>query len=122
MAKKEEEKKKKPEKLIDSVKEIISSLVVDKLKEGARSLIEEFIHKAQDIIYQTEKRVIDNFSAAVLALAGFILIVLAFAYFMIDFFKIQRYWVFITAGLILIIVSLIIMKRVEKTKYYNFGR
>ena len=122
MAKKEEEKKKKPEKLIDSVKETFSSLIADKLKEGARALAEELIHKAQDIIYQTEKRVIDSFSAAVLALAGFILIVLAFAYFMIDFLKIQRYWIFLIAGLILIIVSLIIMKSVERTKYYDFRR
>ena len=122
MAKKEGNAKEKPSNWVDTLKETLSTFLIDKVKERARELIEEFVHKAQDIIYQTEKHAIDNFSAAILALAGFILVVVAFAYFMMDFFKMQKYWGFLMAGLILIIVSLIIKKRVEKTKYYDFGR
>jgi len=122
MAKKEGNAKEKPSNWVDTLKETLSTFLIDQVKSRARELIEEFVHKAQDIIYQTEKHVIDNFSAAILALAGFILVVVAFAYFMMDFFKMQKYWGFLMAGLILIIVSLIIKKTVEKTKYYDFGR
>jgi len=119
MAKKEDSKK--TAGWADSLKETLSSLVIDKIKERARELIEEFVHKAQDIFYQTQKSMMDNFSATVMALAGFLMIVMALAYFMIDYLKLQKYWSFLAAGAVLLIVSLILRKRIEKTKYYNFG-
>jgi len=117
MAKKEE----KSANWIDSLKETLSSLVIDKLKERARELAEEFVHETQDIIYQTQKNVMDHFSATLMELAGFILIVMAFCYFLMDYFGVQRYWSFLVAGAILIIVSMVVKKKVEKMKYYKFG-
>ena len=109
------------EKIKDSIKSVLESTLVAQLKEGAKFLVEELVHKGQDIVYQTEKKIVDSLVAAVILLVGIVMIILAVTFFLTDFFRLERYWSFLIVGLVLIIAAILFKKRIEKTKYYSFG-
>lgn len=114
MAKKEEKE--------GSLKSFLESELVEKLKEGGKALIEEVIHKGQDIVYQTERKIIDNMIVAVVLLVGIIMIVLALAFFLVEVLQLTKYASLLIIGLVLIIGALIFKRKIDKTKYYNLWR
>ncbi len=101
-----------------AVKEVISSNVIGHVK----SYMKDLAHQAQDIAYQTERKVLENLFAATGILIGGVFIVLAVVFFINDFFMLDRHWGFLIVGLALVAVSLIYKRKIEKTKYYNFRR
>lgn len=114
MAKKEEKE--------GVLKSFLESALVEKIKEGGKVLIEEVLHKGQDIVYQTERKIIDNMIVAVVLLVGIIMIVLSIVFFMVEVLELPKYASFLVLGLILIIGALIFKRKIEKTKYYNLWR
>ena len=105
-----------------ALKGFLESALVEKIKEGGKFLVDEVVHHAQDIVYQTERKLIDNMIVAVVLLVGIIMLVLAAVFFMTDFLGLQRYAVLLILGLVLVIGALIFKRKIEKTKYYNIWR
>jgi len=121
MAKTEAKKGGAFDRIKEAVKGVLESTLVAQLKEGTKFLVEELIHKGQDIAYYTEKKMIAQFNASVMMLFGIIMIFLAITFFLTDFLKLERYWSFLIVGLFLLVISLFLKKSLEKTKYYSFG-
>ena len=114
MAKKEEKE--------GVLKSFLESALVEKIKEGGKVLIEEVLHKGQDIVYQTERKIIDNMIVAVVLLVGVIMLVLSIIFFMVEVLELPKYASLLILGLILIIGALIFKRKIDKTKYYNLWR
>jgi len=107
--------------ILETIKSVFSSILINNVKERAKEIIEHFVQEAQHIIYQTEKKVIDNFMAAAIMLLGAIVLIFGVMFFLTDFVGVSRYWVYMGAGIILIIVAFIFKGKIDKTKYYDFG-
>jgi len=108
-------------KIKESILSVLESSLVDKMKDGAKGLLEELIHRIQDIAYQTEKKMIEKLIAALMMIVGVIFIILAITYFLTDFLRLQKYWSFLIVGLALIVIAFLLKIGTEKTKYYSFG-
>lgn len=106
----------------DMIKSALSSKFASTIKDNLKELIHEIIHKAQDIAYQTERKILDNLIAAVVFLFGIVMVVLAAAFFLIDRYGLERYWAFLIIGLIMLFISILFKRKIDKTKYYNFER
>lgn len=113
---------KKEGSTLDKVKSAIKHAISDNLVSVVKLHLENITHRIQDIAYHTEKKILDNLLAAVIMIIGIIMITLAAAFFITDYFSLSRYWGFLIVGLVLVIISLIYKRRIEKTKYYNFER
>lgn len=113
---------KKEGNTLDKIKSVVKQAVSDNLINAVKSHLKNITHKVQDIAYQTEKKILDNLFAEIVMLAGLILITLSIVFFIIDYFVLERYWGFLIVGLVLVIISLIYKRKIEKTKYYSFER
>jgi hypothetical protein len=100
----------------------LESAFVEKIKEGGKFLVDEVIHHAQDIVYQTERKIIDNMIVAVVLLVGIIMLVLAVVFFMMEVLGLPKYASLLILGLVLIIGALLFKRKIDKTKYYNIWR
>lgn len=107
--------KKKGKGVKEQIVDIATASIVPIIKDGIRG----FMKKAQDAVYHTQKKVMDNFLMGSILLAGLLLIIIGAIYFINDYFSLDRYWGFLIVGVVLIIIALVFRKRIEKTKYYQ---
>lgn len=112
----------KKEGIGSEIKSIIKDAISTNLISHAKTYMKDFAHKAQEVAYQTEKKIVENLFAGAVMMMGFALIVIAVVYFVNDFFDLDRYWGFLIIGLILIVFSFIYKRSIEKRKYYKFER
>jgi len=106
---------KKEGNTLNAIKKIFSSQLVPVVKEGFKSLLK----KAQDIIYQTEKKIIENVLAAIILITGFIFMIVGIAFFINEYFDLSPYWGFLLMGLLLMVIAYIFKIHIDKTKYYK---
>lgn len=101
--------------LKDQIMGAVTSNVIPYLKEGVKGIVK----KAQDAIYHTEKKIMENLLMAAILIIGFIFILVGVVYFINDYFALDSYWGFLIMGLILMIIAYFFRKHIEKTKYYK---
>jgi len=108
-------------RILETIKNVFSSILINNLKTRAKEVMEHFIREAQHIIYQTEKKALDNLMAAAIMLLGTIILIFGIMFFLTDFLGIPKYLVYIIAGIILILFAIALKCGIDKTKYYDFG-
>lgn len=106
---------KKEANMLNAIKKIFSSQLVPVVKSGLKNIVK----KAQDIVYQTEKKIIENLLAAIILITGFIFMVVGVAFFINDYFGLSTYWGFLIIGLLLMVIAYIFKMHINKTKFYK---
>ncbi|PIN86821.1 hypothetical protein COV19_03020 [Candidatus Woesearchaeota archaeon CG10_big_fil_rev_8_21_14_0_10_44_13] len=94
---------------------LVSASILPIIKDGISSLIK----KAQDAIYHTEKKVIENIIMASIFAMGFVFIALALVFFINDYFSLAKYWGFLVVGMFMIFIAYAFKIHIEKTKYHK---
>jgi 1,4-dihydroxy-2-naphthoate octaprenyltransferase len=121
MAKKKEENSQEKEQnskfstFIPLIKDIFSTLVFNKIND----MYKEAIKSIQKSIYNTTKNVIESAVAGVLLLLGIGFIAISLPFFLSIYMEFPPSLFFIIIGLILIIISVLMLNNVKKSKYNN---
>ena len=102
-----------PGQLKKIISEVITGTVLSHIKETARNVI----HKAQDIAYHTEKKILEFLSAAIILICGVIFIAVGSALLINNKLRLESHWGFLIVGIILIFVAFIGLNYFHKTKY-----
>ena len=90
MAKKEGKKESKADSegesgTVSSIKAAVREVVSANILGHAREYLQNLTHQAQEIAYQTEKKILDNLFAGIILAAGSLLLILAVVFFINDF-------------------------------------
>lgn len=109
------EDKKEGSSLKKQIMAIISSNISPILKAGFQGIVK----KVQDVIYHTQKRVMENFLMVLLLFAGFVFISVSAVFFINSYFELDAYWGFLIMGLLLVMTAFIFRWHIKKTRYFR---
>lgn len=106
-------------------KGVASSTVLNVLKEMFSNLIfsqivtwfKETMHEIQETVYLTTRKILESALAIVLMLIGIGMIVIGLPFLLSFYLELPASLFFILIGLILIIVSIISLDKINKSKY-----
>ncbi len=105
----------------DSLKNTVSAVLLTHIKERTKEMVEHFVDEAQHVSHQIEKKFFENLFFVLLLVSGIIIVALAVVYFLTDSLGLPRHYGFLIIGIVVILISLIIKKQIDKAKHYAFG-
>jgi len=109
--------KKQKEEIKKFVQKIITTGVLIKLQ----NTIKNIVHKAQDVAYHTEKKLIQQLFAVSILFCGLIFLIIGLTLLINNIFKLQPQWGFIIMGGFMIIIALIFISYIRKTRVFKFN-
>ena len=86
---------------------------------GVIQYIKNFTNRVQDIVYRTQKKVIQIFYASALFIAGVIFLSIAVVLLISEYLQLSKGWSFLILGLVLIILAMFVKMNVERTKFFK---
>ena len=100
-------KKLKKEDSFDSVKSFLLDIFMKNVVSTIKDQFEYFLERIRERVYETEKGIVERLIAAAFLISGFIFLFVSLAYYLIEIQNFSRTLSFLTVGLILIIISII---------------
>ena len=98
----------------------ISELIVPVVKNTLETSVKSFVHRGQDILYQTQKGLLERLIVALLAFCGTVIAMLSIGILLIQYLGISPGWAFFIVGLLLLCCSYLLNLHFTKTRRYNF--
>ncbi|MBD3313341.1 hypothetical protein GF345_02775 [Candidatus Woesearchaeota archaeon] len=114
--------KKKEESLGSEIKDAIKDAFAANVLVQAKEYMKDLAHRAQEVAYHTEQKILENLFAGIILFVGSVMIIMAVVYFINDYFLLDRYWGFLIVGLVLVVIALFYKRKIERTRYYDFER
>jgi membrane protein insertase Oxa1/YidC/SpoIIIJ len=99
--------------VMDIVKKIVSSAILDNLKSTAKDILKQ----AQKTAYLTEQKIMESVAAGVFLFIGIIFVAISLVMFINKSFNLEQQWGYLIMGLIIIIIALLFKQYINKTMF-----
>lgn len=112
-----ENKKEGPSFLTGVVEKFASSIFLDQLMDKLKEAGNHILKKVQDMIYLTEKKILQTVVSVIFLVFGLIFIFISLVMFINDYFNLHSYVGYFIVGLVIALASLISLKIISKNKH-----
>lgn len=90
------------------------------IKSTLETSVKSFIHRGQDILYETQKRLLERLVTALMFFTGIVILLLSTGLLLIEYFGISLGWAFLIVGALLLLCSYLLNLHFGKHKQYDF--
>ena len=104
--------------MIDDIKTAIIETVKSHFTSKLKEHFEDLVDKAHDTIVITHKKVMRSIVAIALFLLGILFVIVGGTFVLTDVFKYDRSMVYLTIGIVLLLVSTILAQSARLLKYH----
>ena len=105
----------------ENIREIILETIKGQLITRLKEQFDDLVDKAQDAIVVTQQKLIRSATSVALFILGITIVIFGALFLLIDVYNYSRSTVFLVAGFIIVLISVVLAQSAKLLKYHLKG-